>query len=178
MIFNTFVKSVLSVGLTDKSIFFVFVIAVTTLLVDLSLIKVYSLGLNLYVLSTPTKVNIFIILAISGLIGQYLIIRYVNNKITTPKAKTILHLTQLQNVFKIFNWSSSRSFLFIIAEILLLNYYHTMLLIAVTSFDYILGLILLGLLALRFFSWFKFFRSIVGFCYGLTAIGLAGQIPF
>ncbi len=175
MIFNTFVKSVLSVGLTDKSIFFVFVIAVTTLLVDLSLIKVYSLGLNLYVLSTPTKVHIFIILAISGLIGQYLIIRYVNNKITTPKAKTILHLTQLQNVFKIFNWSLGGTLLFIIAEILLLNYYHTMLLIAVTSFSYILGLILLGLLALRFFSWFKFFRSIVGFCYGLTAIGLAAN---
>ncbi len=175
MIFNTIVQFLLSARLTNRRIFFVFIIAIMTLVVDLSLIKVYSLGLNLYVLSPSTKVLIFIILVICGLIGQYFIIRYVNNKITTPKAKSMLYLTQVHNVFRIFQWSLAGTLLLIVAEILLLNYYNTIILIAVTSFSYILGLILLGLLALRFFSWFKLLRSTVGFCYGLTSIGLVAN---
>ena len=52
--------------------FLVFILLTIILVIDISLAKVYGIGLNLYVSSINLKIGIFIILTVFGLFGQYL----------------------------------------------------------------------------------------------------------
>ena len=157
----------------ENIMFVIFVLLTITLTVDISLAKVYGIGLNLYVSSISVKIIVFIILTVIGLFGQYLIVRYVKSKTSNSKSSMALHLQVLHKVFIIFQYALVGILVAVILQIVVGNYYSTVSLIAVTSFSYALALIMLGILALRFFSWFKLFRNYVTLSYGLTSAMLA-----
>jgi hypothetical protein len=159
-------------ALNREDLFVVFILLTIILVIDISLAKVYGIGLNLYVLSINLKVVIFIILTVFGLFGQYLLVGYVKNKTISSKSSTVLRLQVLHKVFIIFQYALVGILVAVILQILVGNYYSTVLLIAVTSFSYILALIMLGILSLRFFSWFNPFRNSVVLCFGLTSAAL------
>lgn len=153
--------------------FIVAIAAITILVADLSLVKIYGIGLNLYMSSIPAKILIFIVLTLSGLLCQYVIIQYIKNKTTNSKISITLHLQVLHRVFSIFQYSLAGISVFVVLQIIIENYYSTILLIAITSFSYILALVMLGILTIRFFSWFKLYRNSVTLSYGLTSVMLA-----
>jgi hypothetical protein len=162
----------LSVSLNNKRFSVVFILMIITLIIDLSIVKIYGIGLNLYMSSTYFKVLTFILLSASGLIGQYLIIQYLKSKTSNPKISITLHLKGLHKLFRIFQYSLGGLFIFMISQIVVANYYYTVFLIAVTTVSYILVLFLLGMLSLRFISWFRLYRTSLLISYGLTSVSL------
>ena len=142
------------------------------LIVDLFLIKIYGLGLNLYLLTSYEKIIIFITLAFSGVIGQFLIVHYVENIIKDSKTILIKYLKKLHTMFRIFQYTLSGFLVFISFQMLFANEYYTILLIAIITFSYSLMAILLGILASRFLSWLRLYKNAVGISYALTSIAL------
>jgi len=155
-----------------ENMFVLFILLTIALVMDISLAKVYGIGLNLYVSSINLKIAVFIVLTVFGLFGQYALVRYVKNKTGISKSSEVLHLQVLHKVFIIFQYALAGILVTLTLQIVVGNYYSTVLLIGATSFSYILALIMLGLLALRFFSWFNLFRNSVVLCFGLTSAAL------
>ncbi len=100
-------------------------------------------------------------------------IQYVKSKATNLKTSVALHLQGIQNIFRVFQYVLAVILVSLVLQIVFAHFYSTVLLIGVTSFSYLLVLILLGSLSLRFISWFRLNRTSVGLCYTLTCISLA-----
>lgn len=138
-------------------------IVIGTLLVDIFVLKMYGFGLNLYTFSTAQKQLIFVILAVSGIAGQFFIIQYVESRATNYKMRSVGYTANLRKFFKIFQYSMIVMLLFIISEILIEGQYRTVLLIGITSISYIVMIVMLGTLSFRFFTWFKSHRNYINF---------------
>lgn len=132
----------------------------------------HGLGLNLYLLSLNEKILIFIGLAIGGVIGQFLIVEFIENKIRNSKTVIAKYLKNLHAVFRIFQYSLALLLVSISFQMLFANEYHTILLIAIITFSYSIMAILLGILASRFISWLRFYRSAVAVSYAVTSVVL------
>lgn len=146
---------------------------IITLIVDLTIVKIYGIGLNLYMSSTYFKVLTFMVLAVSGVTGQYIIIQYLKNKTINPKTRASLHTQGLHRLFRVLQYVIAGLIVFMISQIILANYYYTLFLIAVTTISYILMLFLMGMLSSRFISWFKLYRTSILISYGLASAALA-----
>jgi len=119
------------------------------------------------------KVFTFIILTVSGVTGQYLMIRYLKDKSTNSKTRASLHMQGLHRLFRLLQYAIAGSLIIIISQIVLANYYYTAFLIAVTAISYLLMLIPMGMLSLRFISWFRLYRTPILISYGLASTSLA-----
>lgn len=152
--------------------YFVFSLVSLLLIVDIFLIRMHGLGVNLHLLSLNEKISIFIGLAISGVIGQFLIVQLIENKVRNSKTVIAKYLKKLHTLFRIFQYSLTVLLVFISFQMLFANEYHTILLISIITFSYSLMAILLGILASRFISWLRFYKSSVAISYAITSIVL------
>jgi hypothetical protein len=146
---------------------------IITLILDLTIVKIYGIGLNLYMSSTYFKVFTFIILTVSGVTGQYLITQYLKDITTNSKTRASLHMQGLHRLFRLLQYAITGLVIIIISQIVLTNYYYTVFLVAVTTISYLLMLLPMGMLSLRFISWFRLYRTSVLISYGLASASLA-----
>jgi hypothetical protein len=126
----------------------------------------------LYLLSHSEKILIFMALVFGGVIGQFLIVHYIENKIRDSNTILIRYLDKLHTIFRIFQYSLAFLLVFISIQMLFANEYYTILPIAIITFSYSLMAVLLGILASRFVSWLRFYRNAVGISYAITTIVL------
>lgn len=152
--------------------YFVFGLVCLILILDIYLIKISGFGLDFYFLSTNQQVLMFIVMALAGVIGQVIIIQYVENKIRDSKTILTKYLGKLHTIFRIFQYSLATLIVLVSSQMLFTNQYNTILLMIIISFSYLIMMLLLGILSARFISWLKLYRSLVGASYALASIAL------
>ncbi len=101
-------------------------------------------------------------------VGQYLILGFVKSKINEIISNKQLHLNVIHKVVSITQYAVIAILVSIILQMIITSGYNIFLLNAVLLINYILSIILLGLLAQRFFSWFKSQRNPVVLAYALA----------
>jgi hypothetical protein len=114
----------------------------------------------------------FSILGIVYVIGQYLILQFVKNKSKRIITRDQLHLNVIHRTVSLIQYGLAALIVFFILEMIRTSAYSTILLTITIGISYILSMTMLGLLAKRFFSWFRSNRYFVVFLYGLSAIAL------
>lgn len=153
-------------------------VVISFLIIDTSL---GNLG-NLISTSTAAwKLYLFLSIATIFLIGQFFILRFVNEKSLALETRTKPSLRTLYKVVLIVQYMLAGILLIVIFEMVTTRYYSEVMLIASITLSYILGVSMMLLLAQRFFSWFRAKRNAVILVYGLAstmiAIELALTLP-
>ena len=101
-------------------------------------------------------------------IGQYLILEFVKRKINEIVASKHLHLDIIHKVVSIIQYAVIAILVSIILQMTVTSSYNIFLIEAVFWINYILSILLLGLLLHRFFSWFKSSRNSIVLAYALA----------
>jgi hypothetical protein len=161
-------RSYLVSSYINSKISIVVLILVASLVADTSFIKIYDLIGKRESLGWRTAV--FSVLVIISIVGQYLVLGFVKQKITSsiiaPKG---IRLNTIYKAVTLVQYVLMALLVFVLLQILVTSFYSTVMLTAVTSISYILAIAMLALLAQRFFSWYKSNRNSVVLLYGLSA---------
>jgi hypothetical protein len=112
------------------------------------------------------------------MVGQYVILLFVKKKSNEVITKQELHLQVIYKLVIIVQSVLTVVFVSLIVEMIVTSHYDTFILSMATGISYALSIIMVGLLAQRFFSWFKTNRNSVVFFYGLSSGILALNAAF
>jgi hypothetical protein len=152
---------------SNKVLFIIFGILLFALLVDSSLLNIYTFLNSIFLFDQ--QYLIFIIITFLFIVGQYFILAIVRIRIKKVESTWKLHRI-VHNSVTISQYLMSLFLLIIILEIFFNSYYSTVLLILITIISYGLSCISLGLLALRFFLVFRLKKSYSILFYSLSSI--------
>jgi hypothetical protein len=152
---------------SNKVLLIIFGILLFTLLVDSSLLKTYTFLNGIFL--PDQQYFTLIIITFLFIIGQYFILSIVRIRIKKiESAWKLQHM--VHNIVTISQYLLSLFLLIIILEIFFNSYYSTILLILITMISYGLSCISLGLLALRFFMWFRLKKTYSILFYSLSSM--------
>lgn len=154
----------------NKKFFFLISIVIFTLIIDISFVKLYDLISKKF---TNWRIALFIVISITSMISQYFILKFIKPTNKATKIRDELHLKSLYKIVKIFQYSLGAILMSVALQMVVTSHYNTFMLIAIMATSYTLAIILLVILALRFFSWFKSNRNFVILLYGLASLMLA-----
>lgn len=154
----------------NKKFFFLISIIILTLIIDISFVKLYDLISKKFI---NWRVSLFIVISITSTIGQYFILKFIKPTNKATKIRDELHLKSLYKIVKIFQYALGAILMSVALQMVVTSHYNTFMLIAIMATSYTLAIILLVILALRFFSWFKSNRNFVILLYGLASLMLA-----
>jgi hypothetical protein len=151
--------------LGSKTIFIIIFLIIVALIIDTSIIKLARFSIDQ---SSNSSITIFTLLVVIYATGQYLILEFVKRKINEIKASGRLHLDVIHKVVSTIQYAVIAILVFIILQMTVTSSYNIFLIEAVFWINYVLSILLLGLLAQRFFSWFKSSRNTVVLAYALA----------
>src|ERR1051325_631636 len=162
----------------NKLAFVVIFIIISALVVDTSIIKVYYLNVQ-QPSSSISGFIVFIVISAIYMIGQYYVLGYVNRKSKEVGDYKKLHIKLLHKAVTLVQYGLTAINIFAIMQMAVISRYNVVSLIAVSAISYGLSIILIGILAHRFFSWFRSNRNYVVLLYGLSsaAIGINAAFP-
>ena len=170
--------SLLPVPVTEydsKKFLVIISIVVTSLIIDISLSNIS----DMISVSTSWGFAIFIAIIIVYAVGQYLILEFVKQKSRSIRLKSRL-FNKLFTIMTIFQYVLTASIVIIILQIFLNSYYSTSMLIWSSSISYVIASIIMVILALEFFFWYRLSRNFVVLLYGvssiITSISIASSI--
>jgi hypothetical protein len=138
-----------------------------SLMVELSLTKIYSISIN--ELISNTAVIFFVGIGVVYVIGQYLLLKFVRAVTEKRRMMDKLHLNLVQRSVTLVQYVLTAFLVLVILQMILTARYNVVTLIAVTSISYGLSIVILSLLARRFFLWFKTKKEMVILLYGLSS---------
>jgi hypothetical protein len=137
---------------SNKIIYIFFGLLFSTLILDSSLLKIYSL-LN-SILNPGHQYFIFILIVFAFTISQYFILAVVRDRIKKIESTNML-INTLHKIVIVSQYIISLFLILIILDIFFNSHYNTLLLLIIALFSYGLCCISLGLLSVRFFLWFR-----------------------
>jgi hypothetical protein len=156
-----------------KTVFIILALSMVVLTVDTSIVKIYRL------ITTPIflewDIATFIVITIVYAIAQYVLLKKVRNKIETTKQ---FHLNQVHKIVSLIQYILIGLLAFVILQMILISAYNVAIVAAAITISYILSIVMTGLLALRFFSWFRSTRNTVVLAYTFTAAALSVNAGF
>ena len=109
------------------------------------------------------------VIGVLYVIGQYVILGWIGQKNTDGTISHGSSFDVITATVTIVQYILTAILILIIFQILTGSYYSTLLLIISTGISYTLGFAMMGLLAYRFFSWFRSNRNSVVLSYGLAS---------
>jgi hypothetical protein len=158
----------LSPKYNSREIFVLMSLVIASLIVDTSLTRINKL--NIVQSSIPHEsLPIFMVIGIGYMITQYLILGFVKQKSKEIGSKQQLHIRGMHKIVTAVQYVLSAILVLVILQMSILSYYSTILLTTNIVISYTLAMIMIGLLAQRFFSWFKSNRNVVVLSYGLAS---------
>jgi len=160
-----------------KIIFFVVAVLVAALLVDTSFTRIYSYSSNNQSIS-DARMGIFAAIALIYIVSQYLILEFVKRRSREVTNKEQLRLRLIHRIVTIFQYVLAALIVIIILEMMITSAYSILLVTTVIGISYTLAIAMLGLLAQRFFYWFKSNRNLVVLLYGLSGATLVINAAF
>ncbi|MBV9176151.1 MAG: hypothetical protein JO297_03860 [Nitrososphaeraceae archaeon] len=155
---------------SNKLAFVVIFIIICALVIDTSIIKVYYLNVQQPSSSSISNVIVFIIISAIYMVGQYYVLGYVNKKSSEiGDYNKKLHIKVLHKALTIVQYGLTAINIFVIVQMYTISRYNVASLIAVCTISYGLSIVLMVILAQRFFSWFRSNRNHVVLLYGLSS---------
>jgi hypothetical protein len=151
--------------LGSRTIFIVISFIIVTLIIDTSITKLARFSTEQ---SSNLAITNFTILVAIYAIGQYIILEFVKRKINEIMASKHLHLEVIHKVVSITQYAMIVILVSIILQMTITAGYNIFLIEAAFWINYVLSILLLGLLAQRFFSWFKSSRNSIVLAYALA----------
>lgn len=155
---------------SNKLAFIVVFIIICALVVDTSIIKVYYLNVQQPSSSSISSVITFTIISAIYMVGQYFVLGYVNKKSReVGDYNKKLHIKVLHKALAIVQYVLTAINIFVIVQMVVIARYNVASLMAACAISYGSSIILMGILAQRFFSWFRSNRNHVVMLYGLSS---------
>jgi signal transduction histidine kinase len=111
----------------------------------------------------------FIAIAIVYAAGQYLMLEFVKQKSKKIRMKSP-HFDKLSTIMTIVQYVLITIIVFIILQIFVNSYYYTSMLILSSSISYAIASIIMVILAVEFFSWYRSNRNFILLLYGVSSI--------
>jgi hypothetical protein len=142
-------------------------------MVDTSIGKVYVFSTSTTPSLSNLRMEIFLVIGVIYVIAQFLILEFIRNKIKEIRIKKQLYLTTLNQGVRIAQSVLSAVFVYVLIQMVVISQYDVAMLSIATGISYTLAVVILVILALRFFSWFKSNGSYVVLSYGLSSTALA-----
>jgi hypothetical protein len=149
----------------NKANLIIVCIVVIALTIETSLVKNYNYN-------GPAPVYGFILIASVFIVGQYFILEFVGRRSEKIKPKTLIPPI-VHTSIKILQYVLSILLVAIFLQMVFDSSYYSVMLTVVTYLSYTTAVLMIALLGIRFFSWFKSNRNAVVFIYGLASISLA-----
>jgi drug/metabolite transporter superfamily protein YnfA len=171
MSYDTFLDRIFSIGISNKV--FIIIAVVTTSFLSLELL-LSNISLATSV-SSYENIVIFVLIAITFIVGQHLIFAFLRNNTRTLVNKST-SITLLQKAIIPFQYFLVGVILFVIFQILVESRYWTWSLTIGTIVGYSIGASVMGLLCLRFFLWYKSSKNFALLLYGLATVVSTHQI--
>jgi signal transduction histidine kinase len=161
----------------NKLAFVVIFIIISALVIDTSIIKVYYLNVQ-QPSSSISGFIMFIVISAIYMTGQYYVLGYVNRKSKDVGDYKKLHIKLLHKAVALVQYGLTAINIFAIMQMAVISRYNVASLIAVSAISYGLSIVLLGILAHRFFSWFRSNRNYVVLLYGLSSAAIGINAAF
>ena len=152
-------------GYNSRKFLVIISIVVSSLIMDISLSNIS----DLISVSTSWGFVAFIAIAIVYAVGQYLILDFVKQKSKSIRLKSP-HFNKLSTIITIVQYVLAAIIVFIILQIFVNSYYYTFMLAWNSSISYAIASIIMVILALKFFSWYRSNRNIIVLLYGISSI--------
>ena len=140
-------------------------IVVSFLMIDISLSNVS----DIISVSNSWGFAAFISIAIVYAVGQYLILEFVKQKSKRIRMKSP-HFNKLGTIMTIIQYVLTAIIVFIILQIFVNSYYYTSMLTLGSSISYATASIIMVILALEFFSWYRSNKNFILLLYGVSSI--------
>ena len=151
----------------NTTILVVVSIVIASLIVDTLLVKISVVN---SIQSDPNwRVAGFTVIGAVYVIGQYLVLSFVNHKSRTIMMKEKLHLKAIYKIVVIVQSVLTVILVYVLVQMVITSSYDIFMLIAAMTISYSLASTMLGLLAQRFFSWFRSNKNVVLLLYGLSS---------
>ena len=164
-------------GYSTREFFIVISIVVSSLIIDSSLSNIS----DIIRVSTSWGFSAFIAVVIIYAIGQYLVLEFVKQRSRGIRSKSP-HFNRLSTVVTIVQYVLTAIILFVILQIFLNSYYYTSMLTWNLSISYAMASIIMVILALEFFSWYRSNRNFIVLSYSVsfivTGISIVSAIIF
>jgi hypothetical protein len=154
------------------------------ILYDTLLIKLYRIIYGLVFSETnieeSTKGNIviFTVIAVIYGVGQYFVLRYLDYKNKEIRIAQRLHVNLIHNAVVILQFTLVALLVLIVLQMVITSSYSVAILFAAVGISYALAIVMMGILADRFFSWFRTNRNNVVLAYGLATAALSVNAGF
>src|ERR687897_268261 len=164
-------------GYSTRKFFIVISIVVSSLIIDSSLSNIS----DIIRVSTSWGFSAFIAVVIIYAIGQYLVLEFVKQRSRGIRSKSP-HFNRMSTVVTIVQYVLTAIILFVILQIFLNSYYYTSMLTWNLSISYAMASIIMVILALEFFSWYRSNRNFIVLSYSVsfivTGISIVSAIIF
>src|SRR5215217_6019184 len=152
-------------GYNSRKFLVVISIVVSFLMIDISLSNIS----DIISVSTIWDFAAFIAIAIVYAVGQYLILEFVKQKSKSIRMKSP-HFNKLSTIMTIIQYVLTTIIVFIILQIFVNSYYYTSMLSLNSSISYATASIIMMILALKFFSWYRSNKNFILLLYGVSSI--------
>jgi hypothetical protein len=177
MIFNQVLHRLSASKYNSKIILVIMCVLVAALLTDISIIKISEISAN--ELDSSSGIVIFTFILAIYVIGQYFILEFVKHNSRESRTKEgESHLDIIHKMVTITQYVLTALLIFVVVEMVMISYYNVATLIVSVSLSYTLVVVIMSLLAQRFFLWFRSNRNSVVLLYGLSAAMLAINAVF
>lgn len=161
----------------NNKVTFAFVcLLVVSLIVDTSVIKVYYVSFN----ETPVGWRIILFVAISSIctVSLYLLWQFVKRRSEHIRTLNIGHFSLLHKIVLISLYLLITNILLVVFQIFLTHGYNSILLTVTTWISYSTAIIMLIVLARKFFSWFRSDTNYILMIYAISSLVLAINAGF
>ncbi|HBP65804.1 MAG TPA: hypothetical protein DD730_16480, partial [Desulfosporosinus sp.] len=148
-------------------------IVVAALMIDTSISKIYVFSTTTTQSLLSLRMSIYLAIGAIYVLGQYFVLGFIKSKSTEIKTKKQPYLSLIHRAVRIVQYVLTGVFIFVIFQMTLLSRYDVVMIIVATGISYLLAIVMLGLLAQRFISWFRSNRNAVVLSYGLASAILA-----
>jgi signal transduction histidine kinase len=164
-------------GYSSRKFFVIISIVVSSLIIDISLSNIS----DIISVSTGWGFSAFIAIAIVYAVGQYLILEFVKEKSKRIRTKSP-HINKLSTIITIVQYVLTATIVFIILQIFVNSYYYTSMLTWSSSISYAIATVIMVILALELFSWYRSNRNFILLLYGvsfiITSISIVSSLVF
>jgi hypothetical protein len=161
MIYTEFISK-----LSNRFVFIVISLIIIAIIIDTSIIKIS--GFTRDRPSPSVDIIIFTLMVLVYAVGQYLILGFVKRKINESITGEQRYLNVIHKVVSIVQYVLTAILVSIILQMIITSGYDIFLVKLVIWISYSISIVVLGLLARRFFSWFKSQRNYVVLAYALA----------
>ena len=152
----------------NNSVFVLLSIIVILLIVDTSISRATSVLVER--LSDERLATFVLIGIISVVVAPYFVLKFIKRESTIIRTTERLHFSIIHRITEVSQYFLAAIFLFVVLQMIIFSFYSMAAMTLATAIGYTLASLLMSLLAIKFFQWFRSNRNSVVFLYGLSSI--------